>query len=148
MDPLTEQLKGFLNALGCMNKDTDRASDYFIEHFPVKNSVIESLSAYYQNLAPQYPVEYWHPKLQPVDFEKILYSSRLWFFEAKAMLDLPEKIKKHIMAEFADHITSMTIKPVFYELISSPPIWYGNLHEEFIIESECGTYLLHFSHHD
>lgn len=148
MDPLTEQLKGYLNALGCMNNDTDRSSDYFIEKLSSTHSIIDSLSGYYQSRAPQHPVEHWHPKLQATDFKNLLNEANRWFFEANAMDDLPDKIKNQIMSEFEDHIISMTIRPKFYELISSPPIWYGNLHTEFIIESECGIYLLHFSCHD
>lgn len=72
----------------------------------------------------------------------------LWFFEHEDMQLLPFSLKQNLLANFTDHLNEMTGNALFFNLITSPPVWYGSLYEEFVIEAQYGRYLVHFSCHD
>lgn len=70
-----------------------------------------------------------------------------WFFEHEDMQLLSSSLTQNLLANFIDDLNEMTGNALFFTLITSPPVWYGSLHDEFVIESQYGRYLIHFSCH-
>lgn len=66
-------------------------------------------------------------------------------FEHRDTQRLPTSLKQKLLAHFQDLLNYMTGSALFFTLITSPPVWYGSLHDEFVIESQYGRFLVHFS---
>ncbi|WP_241609908.1 hypothetical protein [Rosenbergiella epipactidis] len=148
MDKYSERLTGFMQALGCMNDAANRVSDYFVVKLEESESIFTSLAMYHSALTDKFPAAYWHPKLKTCTNELFMDTVELWFFEHQDMQLLPRPLKQRLLSTFKDDFTVMAGNAQLFTLITSPPIWYGSLHDEFVIDSPYGRYLVHFSCHD
>ncbi|MCK7164105.1 hypothetical protein [Enterobacter cloacae] len=147
MDKYAERLTGFMRAVGCMNDAANRVSDYFVVKLNKSDSILTSLARYHSSITNMFPAAYWHPQLEECSQKIVMETVKRWFFEHEDMQLLPSTLKENILANFLDDLNEMTGNALFYSLITSPPVWYGSLHEEFVIESQYGRYLIHFSCH-
>lgn len=148
MDKYSERLTGFMQALGCMNDAANRVSDYFVVKLEESESIYTSLAMYHSTLTDKFPAAYWHPQLKTCTNELFMDTVELWFFEHQDMQLLPRSLKQRLLSTFKDDFTVMVGNARLFTLITSPPIWYGSLHNEFVIDSPYGRYLVHFSCHD
>ncbi|WBM72407.1 hypothetical protein OH773_09340 [Buttiauxella sp. WJP83] len=148
MDKYAERLTGFMWAVGCMNDVADRVSDYFVLKLEESDSMLTSLAIYHSTITDKFPAAYWHPQLKACDEKTFLEKVALWFFEHKDTQRLPSSLKQNLLAHFQDGLTEMTGNALFFILTTSPPVWYGSLYDEFVIESPYGRFLVHFSCHD
>lgn len=148
MDKYAERLTGFMRALGCMNDAANRVSDYFVVKLEECDSMLTSLAMYHSTITDKFPAAYWHPQLEACTQEMFQETVASWFFEHQDTQVLPSSLKQNLLANFLDDLNEMTGDALFFTLITSPPVWYGSLHEEFVIESQYGRYLVHFSCHD
>lgn len=135
-------------AVGCMNDVADRVSDYFVLKLEESDSMLTSLAIYHSTITDKFPAAYWHPQLKACDEKTFLEKVALWFFEHKDTQRLPSSLKQNLLAHFQDGLTEMTGNALFFILTTSPPVWYGSLYDEFVIESPYGRFLVHFSCHD
>ena len=110
--------------------------------------MLASLAMYHSTITDKFPAAYWHPQLEACTQKTLMETAASWFFEHQDTHVLPSSIKQNLLANFLDGLNEMTGNAHFFILITSPPVWYGSLHEEFVIESEYGRYLVHFSCHD
>ena len=147
MDKYAERLTGFMRAVGCMNDAANRISDYFVVKLEESDSMLSSLAMYHSSITNKFPAAYWHPQLKECSQQIVMETVAIWFFEHEDMQLLPSSLKQNILGNFIDALIEMTGNALFYSLITSPPVWYGSLHEEFVIESQYGNYLVHFSCH-
>ncbi|HBN5340456.1 TPA: hypothetical protein L3F15_004936 [Enterobacter cloacae] len=147
MDKYAERLTGFMRAVGCMNDAANRVSDYFVVKLNKSDSILTSLARYHSSITNKFPAAYWHPQLEECSQKIVMETVKRWFFEHEDMQLLPSTLKENILANFLDDLNEMTGNALFYSLNTSPPVWYGSLHEEFVIESQYGRYLIHFSCH-
>ncbi|WP_312140264.1 hypothetical protein [Pantoea septica] len=147
MDKYAERLTGFMRAIGCMNDAANRVSDYFVIKLEDSDSMLTSLAMYHLSITNKFPTAYWHPQLSKCSQKTFMETVATWFFEHEDMELLPSSLRQNILANFIDDLNEMTGNALFYSLITSPPVWYGSLHEEFVIESQYGRYLIHFSCH-
>ncbi|MFO6300015.1 hypothetical protein [Rahnella selenatireducens] len=145
MDKYAEQLTGFMRAVGCMNDAANRTSDYFVVKLEESESMLTSVAMYHSTITDKFPAAYWHPQLEACDEKMFMEKVALWFFEHRDTQRLPTSLKQNLLAHFQDGLTSMTGNALFFTLITSPPVWYGSLHDEFVIESQYGRFLVHFS---
>lgn len=148
MDKYAERVTGFMSAVGCMNDATDRVSDYFVVKLEQSDSMLTSLAMYHSAITDKFPAAYWHPQLAACSQKKFMETVALWFFEHEDMQLLPPSLKQNLLAHFQDGLTEMTGNALFFTLTTSPPVWYGSLYDEFVIESPYGRFLVHFSCHD
>lgn len=148
MDKYVEKLNGFMNALGSMNMDTNRGSDYFIVELEHSKTLLSALTKYHSGLTDKYPPEYWHPQLTETHYQRLKDIALRWFFEHKAMQSLPLAIKSNVMAEFTDQINEMMGEYRIYELTTAPPVWYASTWDEFVFDAQYGRFLIHFSCYD
>ncbi|MCG7390778.1 hypothetical protein [Pantoea sp. ACRSB] len=147
MDKYAERLTGFMRAVGCMNDTANRVSDYFVIKLEESDSLLTSLAMYHSSVTDKFPATYWHPQLRACSQKIFMETVASWFFEHKDTQLLPSSLKQNLLAHFIDDLNEMTGNALFFTLITSPPVWYGSLHEEFVIESQYGKYLVHFSCH-
>ncbi len=147
MDKYAERLTGFMLAVGCMNDAANRVSDYFVIRLEESDSMLTSLAMYHSSITDKFPSAYWHPQLKACSQKIFMERVALWFFEHEDMQLLPSLLKQTLLANFTDALNEMTGIAEFFTLITSPPVWYGSLHEEFVIEAQYGRYLVHFSIH-
>lgn len=147
MDKYAERLTGFMLAVGCMNDAANRVSDYFVIRLEKSDSMLTSLAMYHSSITDKFPAAYWHPQLKACSQKIFTERVALWFFEHDDMQLLPSSLKQNLLANFTDALNEMTGIAEFFTLITSPPVWYGSLHEEFVIEAQYGRYLVHFSIH-
>jgi hypothetical protein len=143
-----ERLTGFMRALGCMNDAANRVSDYFLVKLEETDSILTSLAIYHSSITDEFPAAYWHPELKACSREMFMDTVKSRFFEQQDMQRLPRPLKQKLLANFQDDLTEMTGTALLYTLITSPPVWYGSLRDEFVIDSQYGRYLIHFSCHD
>lgn len=148
MDKYAERLTGFMRAMGCMNDAANRVSDYFVVKLEDSDSMLTSLAIYHSTITDKFPAAYWHPQLEACTQIIFMETVALWFFEHQDAQLLPHLLKQNLLATFIDDLNEMTGNALFFTLITSPPVWYGSLHDEFVIESPYGRYLVHFSCHD
>ncbi|WP_312064035.1 hypothetical protein [Pantoea septica] len=147
MDKYAERLTGFMRAVGCMNDTANRVSDYFVIKLEESHSLLTSLAMYHSSVTDKFPAAYWHPQLRACSQKIFMETVASWFFEHTDTQLLPSSLKQNLLANFLDDLNEMTGDPLFFSLITSPPVWYGSLHEEFVLESHYGNYLVHFSCH-
>ncbi|WP_033753570.1 hypothetical protein [Pantoea sp. NGS-ED-1003] len=147
MDKYAERLTGFMRAVGCMNDTANRVSDYFVIKLEESDSLLTSLGMYHSSVTDKFPAAYWHPRLRACSQKIFMETVASWFFEHTDTQLLPSSLKQNLLTNFIDDLNEMTGAPLFFSLITSPPVWYGSLHEEFVIESQYGNYLVHFSCH-
>jgi len=147
MDKYAERLTGFMRAVGCMNDTANRVSDYFVIKLEESDSLLTSLAMYHSSVTDKFPAAYWHPKLRACSQKIFMETVASWFFQHTDTQLLPSSLKQNLLANFIDDLNEMTGDALFFSLITSPPVWYGSLHEEFVIESQYGNYLVHFSCH-
>lgn len=147
MDKYAERLTGFMRAVGCMNDTANRVSDYFVIKLEESDSLLTSLAMYHSSITDMFPAAYWHPQLRACSQKIFMETVASWFFEHTDTQLLPSSLKQNLLANFIDDLNEMTGDALFFSLITSPPVWYGSLHEEFVIESQYGNYLVHFSCH-
>ncbi|PNK64939.1 hypothetical protein A6J33_020140 [Pantoea sp. FDAARGOS_194] len=147
MDKYAERLTGFMRAVGCMNDTANRVSDYFVIKLEESDSLLTSLAMYHSSITDKFPAAYWHPQLRACSQKIFMETVASWFFEHTDTQLLPSSLKQNLLANFIDDLNEMTGDALFFSLITSPPVWYGSLHEEFVIESQYGNYLVHFSCH-
>jgi len=147
MDKYAERLTGFMRAVGCMNDMVNRVSDYFVIKLEESDSLLTSLAMYHSSVTDKFPAAYWHPQLRACSQKIFMETVASWFFEHTDTQLLPFSLKQNLLANFIDNLNEMTGDSMFFSLITSPPVWYGSLHEEFVIESQYGNYLIHFSCH-
>lgn len=147
MDKYAERLTGFMRAMGCMNDAANRVSDYFVVKLEDSDSMLTSLAIYHSTITDKFPAAYWHPQLKACPQIIFMETVASWFFEHQDTQLLPPSLKQNLLATFIDDLNEMTGNALFFTLITSPPVWYGSLHEEFVIESPYGRYLVHFSCH-
>lgn len=147
MDKYAERLTGFMRAVGCMNDTANRVSDYFVIKLEESDSLLTSLAMYHSSITDKFPAAYWHPQLRACSQKLFMETVASWFFEHTDTQLLPSSLKQNLLANFIDDLNEMTGDALFFSLITSPPVWYGSLHEEFVIESQYGNYLVHFSCH-
>lgn len=148
MDKYVERLTGFMRAVGCMNDTANRVSDYFVVKLEESDSTLSSLSLYHSSITDKFPAAYWHPKLKACAEKMFMETVASWFFEHQDTQRLPSSIKQNLLANFKDNLIEMTGNAQFFTLTTSPPVWYGSLYDEFVIESPYGRFLVHFSCHD
>ena len=148
MDKYAERLSGFMRAVGYMNDAANRVSDYSVIRLEESDSMLTSLAMYHSSITDKFPAAYWHPHLNACSQKTFMKTVALWFFEHEDMQLLPFSLKQNLLANFTDHLNEMTGNALFFNLITSPPVWYGSLYEEFVIEAQYGRYLVHFSCHD
>lgn len=148
MDKYAERLTGFMRVLGCMNDAANRVSDYFVVKLEESDSILTSLAMYHSTLTDKFPAAYWHPQLEVCAHELFMATVERWFFEHHDMQRLPRSLKQNLLVNFMDDLIEMTGNARLFTLTTSPPIWYGSLHDEFVIDSPYGRYLVHFSCHD
>lgn len=148
MDMYAERLTGFMRAVGCMNDAANRVSDYFVVKLEDSESMLTSLTIYHSTLTDKFPAAYWHPQLKACAEKQFMETVASWFFEHQDTQRLPSSLKQNLLANFKDEFTEMTGNALFFTLTTSPPVWYGSLHDEFVIESPYGRFLVHFSCHD
>ncbi|ADM99171.1 hypothetical protein [Dickeya dadantii] len=147
MDKYAERLTGFMRAVGCMNDAANRVSDYFVVKLEESDSMLMSLALYHSSITDKFPAAYWHPQLKACSQKIFMETVASWFFEHEDTQLLPSSLKQNLLANFTDDLSEMTGNALFFILITCPPVWYGSLHEEFVIEAEYGRYLVHFSCH-
>jgi len=147
MDNYAERLTGFMQAVGCMNDAANRISDYFVAKLEESDSMLTSLAMYHSSITNEFPAAYWHPQLRECSQKSFMETVAIWFFEHEDMQLLPSSLKQNLLANFIVLLNEMIGNALFYRLITSPPVWYASLHEEFVIESQYGRYLIHFSCH-
>lgn len=145
MDKYAERLTGFMDAMGCMNNAPNRLSEYFVFRLEESDSMLTSLAMYHSSITDKFPAAYWHPKLKACSQKIFMEAVALWFFNHGVMQNLPSSIKENIVVIFTDNLIEMTGEAQFFSLITSPPVWYGSLYDEFVIEAQYGRYLVHFS---
>ena len=148
MDKYVERLTGFMRAVGCMNDAANRVSDYFVVKLEESDSMLSSLAMYHSSITDKFPAAYWHPQLKACDEKIFMETVASWFFEHQDTQRLPSSLKQNLLANFKDNLIEMTGNAQFFILTTSPPVWYGSLHDEFVIESPYGRFLVHFSCHD
>lgn len=148
MDKYVEKLNGFMEALGTMNMDTNRGSEYMVIKLQDGARILPSLAVYHASLSDKHPPEYWYPKLNETNWARFETVAAKWFFDHKVMENLPEQMKKHLLAVFQDIIKEMLGEYQVYELITTPPIWYAAIWDEFVFYSKHGIFLFHFSLYD
>ncbi|MEM6052100.1 hypothetical protein AAH450_16170 [Erwinia sp. P7711] len=147
MDKYAERLTGFMRAVGCMNNAANRVSDYCVVKLEESDSMLTSLAMYHSSITNKFPAAYWHPQLRACSQKIFMETVASWFFEHEHMQLLPSSLKQNLLGHFTDELNEMIGNAIFFTLITSPPVWYGSLHEEFVIESQYGRYLIHFSCH-
>jgi len=147
MDKYAERLTGFMRAVGCMNDTANRVSDYFVIKLEESDSLLTSVAMYHSSVTDKFPAAYWHPKLRACSQKIFMETVASWFFQHTDTQLLPSSLKQNLLANFIDDLNEMTGDALFFSLITSPPVWYGSLYEEFVIESQYGNYLVHFSCH-
>jgi len=130
-----------------MNDTANRVSDYFVIKLEESDSLLTSLAMYHSSITDKFPAAYWHPQLRACSQKIFMETVASWFFEHTDTQLLPSSLKQNLLANFIDDLNEMTGDALFFSLITSPPVWYGSLHEEFVIESQYGNYLVHFSCH-
>lgn len=148
MDKYAERLTGFMRAIGCMNDGANRVSDYFVMKLEESDSMLTSLAIYHSTITDKFPAAYWHPQLKACAEKMFMETVASWFFEHQDTQRLPSSLKQNLLTNFKDGLVEMTGNAIFFTLTTSPPVWYGSLHNEFVIESQYGRYLVHFSCHD
>lgn len=148
MDKYAERLTGFMHAVGCMNDAANRVSDYYVVKLEESDSMLTSLAIYHLTITDKFPAAYWHPQLKACDEKMFMEKVASWFFEHQDTQRLPSSLKQNLLAHFQDGLTEMTGIAQYFTLITSPPVWYGSLYDEFVIESPYGRFLVHFSCHD
>ncbi|WP_312046893.1 hypothetical protein [Erwinia sp.] len=147
MDKYAERLTGFMRAVGCMNDVANRVSDYFVVKLEESDSMLTSLDMYHSSISNKFPAAYWHPQLKECSQKIFMETVATWFFEHEDMQLLPPSLTQNLLANFIDGLKEMTGNALFFTLTTSPSVWYGSLHDEFVIESQYGRYLIHFSGH-
>ncbi|MGY5957437.1 hypothetical protein ACUY4R_001626 [Kosakonia sp. BK9b] len=148
MDKYVENLNGFMDALGTMNRDINRGSHYFMVKLEEGDTLRAAVAEYHRQQSEKHPPEYWHPVFSETTWQHSERVAAAWFFEHSAMTTLPENIKSNLLADFHDKINEMMGKFRVFELITTPPVWYASNWDEFVFDSQYGRFLLHFSCYD
>ncbi|AUX93320.1 hypothetical protein [Mixta gaviniae] len=148
MDKYVEGLNGFMDALGIMNKDVNRGSEYCMVRLNDGDTLLSALNAWHATLSDKYPPAYWHPQLTETTGAQVEKTAARWFFEHPAMNALPEAVRNNVLAVFHDRISEMMGHYRVYELMTAPPVWYASAWDEFVFDAQYGRFLLHLSCYD
>ncbi|PHM36609.1 hypothetical protein [Xenorhabdus innexi] len=131
----------------CSTKDTILGKKSLISLLALSNEheLIDSLHPYFLSISDKYPAKYWHPKLKIVEEDELIKVVRQWFFEAEFFKKIPDLAAQNVIAGFYELLEPFITTASIYKLDIAPPVWYGCLWDDFVIENELGRFLLGFS---